>query len=37
VKSSHETAPPNGISMWVWESIAPGMTNLPLASMTLSA
>ncbi len=37
VKSSQETVPPNGISMWVCGSIAPGMTYLPLASITLSA
>ena len=26
--------PPNGISMWVWPSMPPGMTYLPVASMT---
>ena len=25
--------PPNGSSMWVWTSMPPGMTYLPLASM----
>src|SRR3990167_7470083 len=29
--------PPNGSSMWVWGSIPPGMTYLPVASMTRSA
>jgi hypothetical protein len=37
VKSSQETVPPNGISIWVCGSIAPGMTYFPLASITLSA
>jgi hypothetical protein len=37
VKSSQETVPPKGISMWVWGSMAPGITYLPAASMTLSA
>ena len=36
-KSSAEVVPPNGMSMWVWTSMPPGRTNLPLASMTLSA
>ena len=29
--------PPNGSSMWVWTSIAPGITHLPAASMVRSA
>ena len=37
VKSSQVTVPPNGISMWVWGSIAPGITYLPPASITRSA
>ena len=36
-KSSAEVVPPNGMSMWVWTSMPPGRTNLPLASITLSA
>ena len=36
-KVSEATVPPNGISMWVWPSIPPGMTYLPVASMTRSA
>ena len=28
--------PPNGISMWVWPSMPPGITYLPCASMTVS-
>ena len=36
-KSSAEVVPPNGMSMWVWTSMPPGRTYLPLASMTLSA
>src|SRR5262245_15943368 len=31
---SAENVPPNGISMWVWASIPPGSTYLPVASMT---
>ena len=37
VKSSQVTVPPNGISMCVWGSIAPGITYLPVASITRSA
>jgi len=37
VKSSQLTVPPNGISMCVWGSIAPGSTYLPAASITRSA
>ena len=37
VKSSQVTVPPNGISMCVWGSIAPGITYLPEASITRSA
>src|SRR6266542_5355533 len=36
-KSSEEKVPPNGISMWVWTSIPPGMTRRPPASMMRSA
>jgi hypothetical protein len=35
-KSSDELVPPNGMSMCVWQSMPPGMTNLPVASMTLN-
>src|SRR5690625_116552 len=35
-KVSDACVPPNGISMWVWASIPPGMTYLPVASMTRS-
>ena len=34
---SAATVPPNGISMWVWPSTPPGMTYLPVASITVSA
>ena len=37
VKSSHVVVPPKNISMCVCGSIAPGITILPLASITLSA
>ena len=37
VKSSQLTVPPNGISMCVCGSIAPGITYLPVASITRSA
>ena len=36
-KSSAATVPPKGISMWVWPSTPPGMSYLPVASMTVSA
>ena len=36
-KVSLANVPPNGSSMWVWGSIPPGMTHLPVASMTWSA
>src|ERR1700742_2904402 len=36
-KSSTENVPPNGISMWVWTSMPPGMTYRPAASRTRSA
>ena len=36
-KVSEDTVPPNGISMWVWGSIPPGMTSRPEASITVSA
>ena len=36
-KVSLANVPPNGSSMWVWTSIAPGMTYLPAASMVSSA
>src|SRR5918997_236487 len=35
-QSSAVTVPPKGMSMWVWASMKPGMTNLPEAS-TVSA
>ncbi len=34
---SDATVPPNGISMWVWPSMPPGTTYLPVASITRSA
>src|SRR3954470_18972716 len=34
---SEAWVPPNGISMWVCPSMPPGITYLPLASMTVSA
>ena len=37
VKSSHVVVPPKNISMCVCGSIAPGITYLPVASITLSA
>ena len=37
VKSSQLVVPPNGISMCVWGSIAPGITYLPVASISRSA
>src|SRR3990172_5399127 len=36
-KSSAEVVPPNGMSRWVCTSIPPGTTNMPAASITLSA
>ena len=36
-KLSEVTVPPNGISMWVWGSMPPGMTSRPVASITVSA
>ena len=36
-KVSLAKVPPNGSSMWVWPSIPPGMTHLPVASTTVSA
>ena len=35
-KVSEAAVPPNGSSMWVWASMPPGMTYLPVASMTVS-
>src|SRR5690606_5094348 len=35
-KVSAENVPPKGISMWVWASMPPGMTYLPVASNTAS-
>src|SRR5690349_11006954 len=35
-KSSLAVVPPNGSSMWVWQSMPPGMTYLPLASSVCS-
>ena len=34
---SDAKVPPNGSSMWVWTSMPPGMTYLPVASMVRSA
>src|SRR5665213_652062 len=34
---STDCVPPNGISIWVWPSMPPGMTNCPVASITRSA
>ena len=34
---SADMVPPKGISMWVWTSMPPGMTYLPVASISLSA
>ncbi len=36
-KVSLAKVPPNGSSMWVWTSIPPGMTYLPVASIVSSA
>src|SRR5436305_2940189 len=36
-KSSDDVVPPNGISRWVWQSMPPGMTYIPVASITRSA
>ena len=36
-KVSEALVPPNGSSMWVWQSTPPGMTYLPVASTTVSA
>src|SRR5678816_2773903 len=36
-KSSDDMVPPNGRSMWVWQSMPPGMTYWPVASMVRSA
>ena len=36
-KVSLAKVPPKGSCMWVWMSIPPGMTHLPVASMTASA
>lgn len=33
---SEASVPPKGISMWVWASMPPGTTYLPVASMTWS-
>src|ERR671916_510537 len=35
-KVSEALVPPNGSSMWVWASMPPGMTYLPVASTTES-
>ena len=35
-KVSLAKVPPNGSSMWVWTSIPPGMTYLPVASIVSS-
>ena len=34
---SEANVPPKGSSMWVWASMPPGITYLPVASMTRSA
>src|ERR1044071_4606455 len=36
-KSSDAVVPPNGSSMWVWQSMPPGMTYWPAASIVCSA
>ena len=36
-KVSLAKVPPNGSSMWVWTSMPPGMTYLPVASIVSSA
>ena len=36
-KVSFANVPPNGSSMWVWTSMPPGMTYLPVASIVSSA
>jgi hypothetical protein len=36
-KSSADVVPPNGMSRCVWTSMPPGITNLPVASITRSA
>ena len=36
-KVSLANVPPNGSSMWVWGSIPPGITHLPVASIVRSA
>ena len=36
-KVSLANVPPNGSSMWVWTSMPPGMTYLPVASIVSSA
>ena len=36
-KVSEAKVPPKGSSMWVWQSIPPGTTYFPVASMTRSA
>ena len=35
-KVSEASVPPNGSSMWVWASMPPGITYLPVASITVS-
>ncbi len=36
-KSSVDVVPPNGMSRCVWASMPPGITYMPVASITLSA
>ena len=36
-KSSALVVPPNGMSRWVWQSMPPGRTYMPAASITLPA
>src|ERR1035438_2372814 len=36
-KSSALIVPPKGMSRWVWQSMPPGRTYMPVASMTLAA
>ncbi len=36
-KVSEANVPPKGSSMWVWTSMPPGITYLPVASIVVSA
>ena len=35
-KSSLDVVPPKGMSRWVWTSMPPGSSSIPVASMTVS-